>query len=331
MEMTAKERVDAALRGDGVDHPPVSLWRHFPERDQSAQDLADSTLQWQRALELDFIKLMPPGDYATIDWGAKSEFQGAPGGTRETTVYPVESPDDWAGIKPVPVDAGFNAEVVDSCRLVRDAVGPDLPVLQTIFSPLTIASKMSAGKVIDHLRTHPDAVHAALAAIQTVTVEMTKASLRAGASGVFFASQAATSDLVTEAEYREFGVTYDEPVLQAAADAGSEFTLIHIHGENTYFDILAGYDGHAINWHDRRVGPPIDQVLGEYPERAAVAGIDEKGIATMSAAEVANQVRDARRQAGDKRLLVGPGCVALVATPEANLRAAIQASREPLS
>lgn len=331
MDMTSKERVAAALNGADVDHPPVSLWRHFPEKDQSAAALADSTLRWQRMLDLDFIKLMPPGDYATIDWGAKSEFQGAPGGTRETLVFPVVSPEDWAKIKPVPVDRGFNAEVVDACRLVRDGVGSDVPVLQTIFSPLTIASKMSAGKVIDHLRTHPDLVHEALQAIQSVTVEMTKASILAGASGVFFASQAATSDLVTEDEYREFGVTYDEPVLAAASEAGSEFTMIHIHGENTFFDLLASYDGHAINWHDRRVGPSIKSVLESHPDRAAVAGIDEKGIATMSPGEVVDQVRDAREQAGDRRLLIGPGCVALVATPEANLRAAVQASREPLS
>ncbi len=106
-DMTARERVLAALAGDEVDHPPVSLWRHFPERDQSAQDLAGSTLGWQQLLDLDFIKLMPPGDYATIDWGAKSEFQGAPGGTRETVHFPIQKPDDWLSIDPVRVDRRF--------------------------------------------------------------------------------------------------------------------------------------------------------------------------------------------------------------------------------
>ncbi len=38
-QMTPRERVLAALAGHDVDHPPVSLWQHFPERDQSAAAL----------------------------------------------------------------------------------------------------------------------------------------------------------------------------------------------------------------------------------------------------------------------------------------------------
>ena len=327
-QMTAAERVQAALKGEDVDVPPVSIWRHFPEEDQSAEHLAASTLRWHSMLDLDFIKLMPPGDYATIDWGARSEFQGAPGGTRETIHFPIQRPEDWRAIKAVAVNRGFNAEVVDACRLVRDGVGPDVPVLQTIFSPLTIANKLSNGLVIDHLRSDPNTVHEALQAIQEVTVELTRASLGSGADGVFFASQCATSDMVSREEYDEFGVTYDRPVLDAARDGGSQFTMIHIHGANTFFDLMAAYEGHAINWHDRRVGPSISEVLNEYGDRAAVGGIDEKAVASMSSSEVAAQVEDAREQAGDRRLLVGPGCVALVATPGENLRAAVAAARQ---
>ncbi|MEZ4570337.1 MAG: uroporphyrinogen decarboxylase family protein [Thermomicrobiales bacterium] len=199
---------------------------------------------------------------------------------------------------------------------------------ETIFSPLTICNKLSNGLVIDHLRSDPEKVHQALEAIRDVTAEMTKASLAAGADGVFFASQCATSDLVSREEYDEFGVAYDAPVLEAAREGGSIFTMIHIHGENTFFDLMAGYDGHAINWHDRRVGPSIKDVLAEYRDRAAVGGVDEKAVASMSASAVADQVRDAREQASDRRLLIGPGCVALVATPEENLKAAVDAARQ---
>ena len=325
--MTAWERVEAALRGDEVDHPPVSLWKHFPNADQSAEALTKSTLDWQAKLDLDFIKLMPPGDYATIDWGARSEYQGAPGGTRETVLFPIQSPDDWRKITPVRADAGFNAEVVRACTLVREALGPNIPILQTIFSPLTIANKLSNGLVLEHLRTHPEAVHAALGVIRDVTVEVTRASLAAGADGVFFASQCATSDMVTEEEYQTFGVPYDLPVIEAIQDGGSRFTLVHIHGANTYFDILASYEAHALNWHDRSVGPPIAEVKRAWPDRAVVAGIDEKGIGRMTAEEAGRQATAAREEAGDRHLLIGPGCVIPVATPDENLAAVIQSAR----
>lgn len=327
-QMTARERVQAALRGADLDYPPVSLWRHFPERDQTAADLAAATLEWQQPYRFDFVKLMPPGDYPTIDWGATSEFRGAPGGTRTTTRFPVSAPDDWMAITPVRADRGFNGQVVDACRLVRQALGPDTPILQTVFSPLTIAHKLSAGRVLAHLRTHPDVVHAALAVIRDVTVALTQASLRAGADGIFFASQCATADMTTRDEYAAFGTPYDLPVLRAAAEA-SECTLVHIHGANAYFDVLAGYPGHALNWHDRRVGPSIATMLRDWPDKAAVAGIDEHGIATMMPEQVGEQVREARAAADDRRLLVGPGCVILVATPHANIAAAVDTARRP--
>lgn len=328
MQMTARERVEAALAGAEVDFPPVSLWRHFPDEDQSAEALAESTLNWQRLLDLDFIKLMPPGDYATIDFGARSEYQGAAGGTRETISYPIQSAEDWARIDRIGTTSGFNAEMIRACGLVRSGLGNDVPLLQTIFSPLTTAHKLSDGRVIEHLKTHPEAVHAALEAIQDVTVNVLRSSLESGADGVFFASQCATSDLLSEAEYQAFGVPYDQPVFQAARESGSRFTMIHIHGENTFFDILASYDGHALNWHDRRVGPSIETVLNRYPQRATVAGIDEAAIASMSTEEVAEQVRSARAAGGDRRILIGPGCVIPVATPEAVLVAAVRSSRQ---
>jgi uroporphyrinogen decarboxylase len=327
-EMSPRERVLTALRGDAVDRPPVSLWRHFPERDQTARQLATSTLDWQALLQLDFIKLMPPGDYPTIDWGAASEYRGAPGGTRQTTRFPVTRAEDWSSIHRVRVDSGFNAEVVLACSLVRERLTADIPLLQTVFSPLTIAHKLSNGAVIDHLRTHPDLVHTALAAVRDVTVAMTRASLAAGASGVFFASQCATPRMVTREEYTEFGTAYDLPVVAAANEAGSEFTLTHIHGEDAYFDVLVGYDAHAVNWHDRRYGPSIATVRSTYPDRAMVGGIDEQGIATFGAVAVREQVLDARGAAADRHLLIGPGCVIPVATPEANLMAAVAAARE---
>jgi uroporphyrinogen decarboxylase len=328
-QMTSIERVRAALRGEEVDRPPISLWQHFPERDQSAEQLAESTRAWQAQLGLDFIKLMPPGDYSTIDWGLTSEYCGARGGTRETTRFPVQSLDDWRRLEPVPVEGGFYGEMVRGAGLASAAVGAEVPVLQTIFSPLTTASKLSDGRVVEHLRANPEIVHGALHTIRDVTIGVARASLRAGAKGVFFATQLATSDVLTEEEYLEFGTNYDLEVLEEANDAGSEFTLAHIHGANTFFHVLAGYPTHALNWHDRRIGPDIPSVQRAYPDLASVAGIDEHAIATMVPEEVRAQVREARIATGDRRLLIGPGCVILVTTPRENLRAAVEAARQP--
>jgi uroporphyrinogen decarboxylase len=71
-EMTPRERIEPAITGAALDRPPVSLWMHFPDRDQTAADLAAVTLDWQARFGFDFIKLMPPGDYMMIGWGPKA-------------------------------------------------------------------------------------------------------------------------------------------------------------------------------------------------------------------------------------------------------------------
>ena len=322
-QMSARERVEAALAGHDVDVVPVSLWRHFPEQDQTAEALADVTLDWQNRFGFDFIKLMPPGDYATIDWGAESAYQGAVGGTRQTTTYPINTIDDWAKIKPVPVDRGRNREVIEAARLVDERLN-GIPVLQTIFSPLTIAMKLSDGKVLDHLRQRPDIVHEALAAITEVTRAMTAATLEHGAYGIFFATQCASTDLMTVDEYRAFGSAYDRQVLDTAG--GSRFTLVHIHGSNIMFDELKTYPAHALNWHDRRTAPSLAE--GQASSGRTVAGgIHEKAIADMTPTEAAAQARDAIDALNANHLIIAPGCVMPITTPEANVRAVVEAVR----
>jgi len=323
-QMSSLERIEAVLTGGAVDFAPVSLWRHFPERDQTAEALADVTLEWQSRFGFDFIKLMPPGDYATIDWGAESSYQGSTGGTRQTTKFPINRIEDWAKIKPVPIDRGRNREVIAAARLVNERLGGEIPVLQTIFSPLTIAMKLSDGKVLNHMRQQPANVHEALAAITEVTRQMTATTLERGAYGIFFATQCATTDLVSIAEYREFGAAYDLQVLAAAG--ASRFTLVHIHGSNIMFDEMKTYPAHALNWHDRRTTPTLAE--GQASSGlTVVGGMHEKDMATMTPQQAADQARDAIDSLSARHVMIAPGCVMPITTPEANVRAVVAAVR----
>ncbi len=323
-EMTHRERIEAALNGTALDHPPVSLWMHFPDRDQTAADLAAVTLDWQARFDFDFVKLMPPSDYMTIDWGAESIYRGNPNGTRDTVRFPVNSVEDWRQITPLPVNRGMIAQVVEAAGLVHDRIGASVPLLQTIFSPLTTAMKLSNGQVIDHLRERPDIVHEALQVITTVTREIVAASLRSGARGIFFATQCARHDLLSSAEFQEFGGRYDLPVIEATE--GSRFTLLHIHGFEIMFDELSQYPVHVLNWHDRRATPSLTD--GRAASGKCVAGgIDDQAIVTSSAAEAAGQAEDALIATRGRHMMLTPGCVIPVATPPESVAAVVQTAR----
>lgn len=323
-QMTVRERYLAAVAGEPVDRPPISLWRQFPNMDQRSQDLIHATLLWQEAFGFDFVKYMPPAEYPIIDWGGKSEYDGNPNGTRTITHYPIATIDDWGSIEPLYVQRGFNGIVLSGMRGVRADLGPVIPLLHTIHSPLTVAMKLSNNRVIEHLRANPDAVHTALSVIARVTKEMVDAAFAGGADGIFYATRAADFDVLDEVEAREFGLHYDLEVLAAVQDRGH--VLLHVHGNAPMFDLALHYPVQMLNWHDRRAAPK----LGDGQRQAGMCvtgGIDETTIGTSTPDQVAAQVRDAIAQTGGRRMFVSAGCIIPPTTPPENTQAAIDAAK----
>jgi uroporphyrinogen decarboxylase len=99
----------------------------------------------------------------------------------------------------------------------------------------------------------------------------------------------------------------------------------HLHGSDVYFDEVADYPVHIWNWHDRESLPAL--VDGLKKIRGAASG----GIGRLHAMlqgtpdEVRAQVADAIRQTGARRLVISTGCVTMIPSPHANLRAAREA------
>ncbi|MER3438367.1 MAG: uroporphyrinogen decarboxylase [Chloroflexota bacterium] len=322
--MTSRERLQAAITGTTLDHPPVALWRHFPEVDQTASGLAEATIAWQKRFSCDLVKFMPPGDYPIIDWGGASEYQGSRAGTRTTTRFPVTDLTDWAKLRPIDVHHGFNAVVLEALAITRARLDPAVPLFQTIFSPLTIAMKLSNGRAVNDLRADPAAMHAALRVITEVTTAMLRASEEAGADGIFFATQCADERVMTNDEYQTFGLPYDLEVLQSARPA--TMILLHLHGERPMFALQAYYPAAIVNWHDRHAGPSLTDGQRQS-SRCVAGGLNERAIATRTASEVATEAEDALAATGGRRHLLAPGCVIPIDTPEENILAAIAAAR----
>ena len=89
------ERVLAALRGEAADHPPVALWRHFPEADQDAESFAAAHVEFQEKFQFDFLKVTPASSYYADDWGYRASYSPNPEGVRTPTEIPVKAPEDW--------------------------------------------------------------------------------------------------------------------------------------------------------------------------------------------------------------------------------------------
>jgi uroporphyrinogen decarboxylase len=326
--MTKRERVLAAVARRPVDRPPVAFWRHVPEVDHTAEGLAAAMLDFHRRWDLDLIKVMSSGVYCVEDWGCRVAYTGSPNGAKQCTEHAVKSRADWAGIKALDPGAGALGRELDAVRRIRAGRADDALILHTAFSPLTIARKLAGARLVEDLTAEPAAVQAALEAITETTARHARAALEAGADGIFFATQAATPEVLTAEQHARWDVPYARRVLEAVQGA-SALTLLHVHGHDIYFDAAAALPGHAVNWHDRLTAPTLGEAQRRRPDGAVVGGLGEgTTLRRGPAAAVAAEVRDAIGQTAGVGVVIGPGCVLPLDVPDAHLAVVVETVRK---
>ena len=326
--MTHRERLAAAIAGAPVDRVPVSLWRHFPDIDLDPARLAEAMVLWQRRYGFDMVKFMPAGTYSVEDWGASSAYLGAVNGTRVVTRFGVTAAEQWPRLARLSPDQGRLGQEVQALSLAAEALAGEVPILQTVFSPLTTALKLAGPRVFADLRRHPDLLEAGLAIIAETTLDFARACLRSGADGLFFSTQCASFRLLSAAEHLRFGERYDRIVLDGVGGE-SAFTMLHLHGEDVMFEPLLAYPANMVNWHDRRSELGLAAAAPRFGGLLA-GGLDEQGVLPDGpVAAIRAQVADAIAQTGGRRLMIAPGCVIPIATPEAHYRAVLDAVGVP--
>jgi uroporphyrinogen decarboxylase len=324
--MSKHDRLAAAIRGEETDRPLVALWRHFPTDDLDPEQLALSALAFQTQYDWDFVKLTPTSSYSVEDWGCRVAYRGHPEGTSEYIARPIETPADWARLEPLDPHTGALGQQLACIRRTRELAGSDIPLIETVFSPLAQAKNLVGGGLeIVHLRRHRVEVQHALEVIAETTVRFVQAALAAGADGIFYAMQRAAADSLSEAEYREVARPLDLRILEAAKDA--RFNLLHLHGLHTYFDLVADYPAHALNWHDRDTGPSLAEGARRFPG-LVVGGLSQHDMVEGTPHSVRALAREAIEALGGRRLCLSTGCVMQTVTPWGNIRALRAAAQE---
>jgi uroporphyrinogen decarboxylase len=316
--------VYAALDGKPVDRPPVALWRHFPQEDQRAETLAQAHEAFFKAYDWDFLKVTSASGYYGDDWGLKSTYRPNREGVRHYTDRPIKKETDWPKLRRIDVTTGAHGRELKALRLLRKML-PDEIILATVFSPLSIARTLAGETaLLRYLRDSVDEMHEGLDIITEATARFAEECLAAGADGLFFATQCASTGYMTIEEYEEFARPYDLRILDAARHA--EIVLLHIHGERIMFEQLTDYPVNIINWHDRRTPPTLKEAREQFSGTLAggVDAMDTVGKGTPE--QVAAEVKDAVAQmAGSTKFIVTAGCVIPIDAPEANIRAVRQA------
>ncbi|MFX1441142.1 MAG: uroporphyrinogen decarboxylase family protein, partial [Promethearchaeota archaeon] len=179
----------------------------------------------------------------------------------------------------------------------------------------------------DYMDESPEVLETVLEMITNVMIDFARATLEAGADGLFIATQHSTHTSVTDAQYKKFVYPFDSRLI-AKLRGKAKFMVMHLHAreenEQIRFEKIANTPGiDALNWEDQSADLTLSD--GKKQSRKAVmGGIDHNGIfRTGDSEEAEGQVLQAIHEAGLKRLIVAPGCVVTVDTPMENIQAVV--------
>ena len=320
--MTHRERVRAAIKGQDVDRVPVSMWRHFFSEETSADSLAGAMVGFQRRYDWDFMKINPRASYHVEDWGVRLKYEGddAP----RVIETPIKSAADWLDIEVLDIRRGALGEQLKSLQLIARELRGDVPFIMTVFTPLSIASRLvdSESDFLKYLREDWDKVVYAMEVIAETFTSFSKACLETGASGLFFASTTwATADRFTEDEYRYWSKPFDLKILNSLPDDG--FSVMHVCGDNILLNAVHDYPVQAFNWDARKKGnPSLVEGKSMVNGRAVIGGIAHDRTLVESSPEILrSEITGMRIGLGDKGWFLGPGCTFPPETPDGNIQA----------
>lgn len=319
--LTHRARLELTLMGEKPDRIPVALWRHFPVDDQVPESLAAATADFQLKYDFDLIKVTPASSFCLKDWGILDEWRGNPEGVREYTNRIILHPEDWEKLTDLSPEKGFLGAQLHCLEHLVKEFSSHTPIIQTIFSPLAQAKNLAGKSNLQvMMRRHPAALHAGLETITRTTLAYVEKVVKMGVDGIFFAVQHAQYELLSEAEFLEFGRAYDLPVLNAAKHLW--LNMAHIHGKEIMFDPVSEYPVSILNWHDQETTPTLDEGKNRFAGTVCGGLRQWDTLVNGTPEQVKQEAHHAMKITQGKRFILGTGCVVPVTAPHANILAA---------
>jgi len=321
--MTGRERVEAALAMGVADRPPIGAWGHTYREEWSPDALAAITVERARRFGWDFVKFQPRASCFAEAFG--SVYRPSGHRLRGPILIQRAAPDleSWAKVKLV--NRQTLDDQVESIGIVARALGADVPVIQTVFSPMTVGGYLvgkSQSRVVRELRQHPEVVGPALEKVADALVDFSRRSIEAGASGIFYAiSGYAGRGVMSEDRYRDLVLPFDQAVLNAMPEA-AWFNVLHLCGSNLHFSLARDLPTHAVSWSVHNQGNPSLAQGRDMAARAVMGGLSQRATLVYGPpSKVRAEAERAVEETGGRGLLLAPGCSVPPRVRDVNLEA----------
>ena len=285
-------------------------------------------MERNRRLGYDFIKFQPRATCFAEAFGNVYQPSGHRLKGPILQSHAVNQLEDWGGLQlvnPAALD-----DQVESLRLVCAEVGPEVPVIQTVFSPISVAGYL-VGKdyrrAARELRRNPELVMPALERVGQVLGDFAQRSVAAGAAGVFYAISGgyASSKMMPREVYDRLLLPLDQSILTALPEA-AWFNVLHICGSHIYLDVARQLPVHVASWSTHNQGNPGLREGQELTGKPVMGGLGQRTtVLRGSPAAIMAEVRAAVAETGGRGVLVAPGCSVPPMARESNLKAISEA------
>ena len=310
-------------KGNELERVYYAVWRHFPEDDLVATKLAQKQLDYQKKFDSLVMKVSPNGRYCVIDWGCEIAFdEKRVSGSAFCTSYRINSIEDWSSLEELDATEGMFGEQLKALKLIKKGLVDNTPFISTVFNPLMVAAKLCENRnlVKKSIEENPSEFKEGMKIITKVMKEFSEISIDYGAAGIFLATQEATYDFQNENQFKEFGMKYDLEILNAIKNK-ADFNVVHIHGDNIMFDLIAqNYPVEALNWHDQLTTPSIAEGFEKF-DGILMGGIEEKDfLLKTQEQELEEKIQEVIDSVNGKRIIISPGCVIPINIPDEKVR-----------
>jgi uroporphyrinogen decarboxylase len=264
LELTPRERLVAALRGEPVDRVPVWLMRqagrYLPEYQavRSRYDFLELCKTPAAAAEVSVQPVEIVGSDAVIIFndilvpleaaGAKVSF----GDHGPAIANPLRSDKDLAALETRPITA--DEPITETIGTVRERLGPDFPILGFIGSPWTLAAYWVEGSTtrnFEHLLSlrwgAPETMERILEHITGYATDYLRFQIEAGADAVQIFDT--WGGVLTDTHYERFSGRWIRQIVEAVKPLGVP-VIVYLNGGAPYLRNLAalGADCISVDW-----------------------------------------------------------------------------------
>ena len=301
--MNKMQRVLATLKGEETDRVPYSSYVHSTVHQRTPQKFAEFTLDFYHKFDPDYVKVMYDDLY-----------------DMPVNYFHVITLDVWKKLERFDPHIGAFGRQIESLKRIKDEVGADVPVIQTLFSPFYIGYRLAGRRILEDWKQDPEAVRHGIEMIAANSSAFAQAAVaEAGIDGFFFAAVGCEKGWMSEAQFKEMVMPSDLTMLNTLNK--SPICIVHIHSEkDPYFDLLIDYPSNGISWEDRLAGPSVAEAR-KRTGKCLVGGIDHFLAMECPPAQIVAQGREAIEATGGRGLILAPGCTFFNGTPEANMLA----------